>query len=203
LQLAFQYTVLVPEPFGEAGADGKRPVRYIQSRRLRLRTMSLRLATSAKEVYAHAAPDVILALVQHKIVRASLEEGLAEGRALLQVRGPCVFSPLSFRLSSSAPRSPDIPIRALKQVHNFLPVESLQRIFAAHPTAQSSSLWDTVAYLGLLACSACAFLPLADWFPTPHRRHAPSGRLPEHPPSHAAWRADRLAGLAGDFDGAL
>jgi hypothetical protein len=31
-------------------------------------------------------PEVILALVQHKIVRASLEEGLAEGRALLQVR---------------------------------------------------------------------------------------------------------------------
>jgi hypothetical protein len=50
LQLAFQYTVLVPEFVGEADKDGKRPVRYVQSRRLRLRTMSLKLATTAKEV---------------------------------------------------------------------------------------------------------------------------------------------------------
>eukprot|EP00959_Pyramimonas_sp_CCMP1952_P391993 8214244-Pyramimonas_sp.AAC.1 len=38
------------------------------------------------QVYASVDAEAVLALLQHKIVRASLEEGIAEGRLLLQRR---------------------------------------------------------------------------------------------------------------------
>jgi len=82
LQMVFQYTVMLPVT-SEADADGM-PTKYILSRRLRVNTVALKLGATPKEVYASADAEAILALLQHKIVRASLEEGIAEGQLLLQ-----------------------------------------------------------------------------------------------------------------------
>jgi hypothetical protein len=49
-------------------------------------TKALKLANTAREVYESADAEAVLALLTHKIVRASLDEGIKEGRLLLQVR---------------------------------------------------------------------------------------------------------------------
>ncbi|KAK3267501.1 hypothetical protein CYMTET_23947, partial [Cymbomonas tetramitiformis] len=74
LQLAFQYTIAVTD------GEGKQ----FLCRRLRLFTTSVKCTAKAQEVYQHANAETILSLLQHKIVRASLEEGIPEGRLLLQ-----------------------------------------------------------------------------------------------------------------------
>lgn len=76
IQLAFAYTTCVA-----GGAEGDRPVV-----RRKLRICNVRVDTSlhVKEVYRSANPDVIMSLMAHKIFRASLDEGVAEARLLLQ-----------------------------------------------------------------------------------------------------------------------
>lgn len=42
------------------------------------------MARTVRELYSEAVPDVILCLLVHKIIRATLDEGITEGRLLLQ-----------------------------------------------------------------------------------------------------------------------
>mmetsp|Transcript_35145 Transcript_35145/g.91272 ORF Transcript_35145/g.91272 Transcript_35145/m.91272 type:complete len:638 (-) Transcript_35145:739-2652(-) len=83
LQLAFQYTMLVPIQSDHLEAP-VHPTWYRLERRMRIHTVQVAIARTPKEVYSFADPETILALLMHKIVRACQEEGLAEARSLLQ-----------------------------------------------------------------------------------------------------------------------
>nr|XP_024383708.1 protein transport protein Sec24B-like isoform X2 [Physcomitrium patens] len=93
LQMAFQYSILVPRDGGTNtsqanGNPSNVPVSsgsqaYVVKRRLRLRTLQMDVAANFTELYESADTEVILAVLTHKIVRASLDEGVKEARALL------------------------------------------------------------------------------------------------------------------------
>lgn len=84
LQIAFQYTVVVPpEELPESGLiDASRP-RYSLKRRLRIRTLQYGTAQNINELYDSVDPEVILSILLHKVILASLEQGVREGRMLL------------------------------------------------------------------------------------------------------------------------
>eukprot|EP00193_Tetraselmis_chui_P003922 CAMPEP_0177762252 /NCGR_PEP_ID=MMETSP0491_2-20121128/6244_1 /TAXON_ID=63592 /ORGANISM="Tetraselmis chuii, Strain PLY429" /LENGTH=846 /DNA_ID=CAMNT_0019278291 /DNA_START=238 /DNA_END=2778 /DNA_ORIENTATION=+ len=82
LQLAFQYTMLVP--FHCDTPDDSNQTWYRLERRVRIHTVQVAIARSPAEVYNFADAESILALLMHKIVRACQDEGLAEARSLLQ-----------------------------------------------------------------------------------------------------------------------
>eukprot|EP00899_Mesostigma_viride_P006955 jgi/Mesvir1/16260/Mv08506-RA.2 len=105
VQVAFQYTILLPvhdegephsEPNGEPAVDAdgriassgthKRsgPVRFELHRRLRVHTAQREVAKLPKQVYDSVKVEVIICLLVHKIISACVEEGVEEGRLLLQ-----------------------------------------------------------------------------------------------------------------------
>lgn len=53
---------------------------------MRIRTVQLPLAKTAEDLFDHTDPEVVLSLLTHKLIRASLEEGLKEARMQVQVR---------------------------------------------------------------------------------------------------------------------
>jgi hypothetical protein len=93
VQLAFQYSILVPHN------DDARPLTtsrnhhnnsavssrqgYTLKRRLRIRTLQIGVAANYAELYESVEPEVILTVLTHKIIQASLEDGVKEARALL------------------------------------------------------------------------------------------------------------------------
>eukprot|EP00850_Spirogloea_muscicola_P012002 SM000076S21823 [mRNA] locus=s76:484591:488610:+ [translate_table: standard] len=117
LQLAFQYTVMLPiaaddEDGGESNVEAsrwrpaggspvtprRRRIRHVLRRRLRLRTLRVGVANSPAELFEAADPESTLSLLTHKarpqlklpqlkiggqIIQASLEQGVKEGRLLL------------------------------------------------------------------------------------------------------------------------
>ncbi|CAA0824302.1 sec23/sec24 transport family protein [Striga hermonthica] len=84
LQIAFQYSVIVPsdEPFPLGSGSSKRD-KYSLKRRLRIRTVQLDTARNISEIYDSVDPDVVLSILVHEVILSSLENGVREGRILL------------------------------------------------------------------------------------------------------------------------
>ncbi|PNT42196.1 hypothetical protein POPTR_004G201800v4 [Populus trichocarpa] len=84
LQIAFQYTVVVPpeelsSPRLVSASRGK----HLLKRRLRIRTLQFGTARNMNELYDNVDSEVVLSILVHKVILASLEQGVREGRMLL------------------------------------------------------------------------------------------------------------------------
>ena len=94
LQLAVIYTSVVrATATGDAGDAGNAGVtgnargageRWVVVRRLRLHTVQLPVARSARALLEAAQPEPLMVLLVHKVMRAAEEQGFREGRLLLQ-----------------------------------------------------------------------------------------------------------------------
>ncbi|KAL0370190.1 UNVERIFIED_CONTAM: protein transport protein Sec24B [Sesamum angustifolium] len=84
LQIAFQYTVVVPpdEPSLSGSSSSKR-TKYSLKRRLRIRTLQFGTARNINEIYDSVDPEVVLSILVHEVILSSLEHGVREGRILL------------------------------------------------------------------------------------------------------------------------
>ncbi|KAI4368701.1 hypothetical protein MLD38_017228 [Melastoma candidum] len=84
LQIAFQYSIVEPP---EAPSDPNKATsnrsRYSLKRRLRIRTIQYNAAQNMNELYDSVDPEGVLSLLVHKVILASLEQGVREGRMLL------------------------------------------------------------------------------------------------------------------------
>ncbi|KAK9122802.1 hypothetical protein Sjap_012404 [Stephania japonica] len=85
LQIAFQYSVVVPPEKTSATelTSTFRP-KYSVKRRLRIRTVQYQTAREISDLYDSVEPEVVLSILVHKVILASLEQGVREGRMLLQ-----------------------------------------------------------------------------------------------------------------------
>ncbi|XP_024987172.1 protein transport protein Sec24-like At3g07100 isoform X1 [Cynara cardunculus var. scolymus] len=84
LQLAFQYTVVVsPQELPTSGSGLTSRSKYTIKRRLRIRTMQFGVAHNINELYDSVEHEVVLSILVHKVILASLSEGVREGRMLL------------------------------------------------------------------------------------------------------------------------
>lgn len=84
LQLAFQYTVVVPpEELSSSGPSSTSGSKYSLKRRLRIRTMQFGTAHNINEIYDSVDPEAVLSILVHKVILASLDQGVREGRTLL------------------------------------------------------------------------------------------------------------------------
>ncbi|KAB1223128.1 Protein transport protein SEC24-1 [Morella rubra] len=84
LQIAFQYTVIVPpEELSNSGLSPATRPKHSLKRRLRIRTLQYGTAQNINEIYDTVDPEVVLSLLVHKVILASLEQGVREGRLLL------------------------------------------------------------------------------------------------------------------------
>ncbi|KAM7272639.1 hypothetical protein ACFE04_027302 [Oxalis oulophora] len=84
IQIAFQYTVVVPpaeEP--DTGLGTLNRGRYSLKRRLRIRTLQFGAAKDIAELYDSVDYEAVLSVLVHKVILASLEQGVREGRMLL------------------------------------------------------------------------------------------------------------------------
>ncbi|XP_028773087.1 protein transport protein sec24 isoform X1 [Neltuma alba] len=85
LQIAFQYTVVVPpEELSSSGTASTSRTKHSLKRRLRIRTLQFNAAQNMDELYDGVDSEVVLSLLVHKVILASLKEGVREGRMLLQ-----------------------------------------------------------------------------------------------------------------------
>uniref|UniRef100_A0A0A0LVF2 Sec23/Sec24 helical domain-containing protein n=1 Tax=Cucumis sativus TaxID=3659 RepID=A0A0A0LVF2_CUCSA len=82
VQIAFQYTVVVPPEELSSSLSSSRTGHSLK-RRLRIRTIQFGTAQNFNELYDSVEPEVVLSLLVHKVILASLEQGVREGRALL------------------------------------------------------------------------------------------------------------------------
>ncbi|XP_022142397.1 protein transport protein sec24, partial [Momordica charantia] len=82
VQIAFQYTVVVPPEELSSSVPSSRTEHSLK-RRLRIRTIQFGTAQNFNELYDSVEPEVVLSLLVHKVILASLEQGVREGRALL------------------------------------------------------------------------------------------------------------------------
>ncbi|CAI7906774.1 unnamed protein product, partial [Closterium sp. NIES-53] len=67
-----------------SGRKGGKRRGVVLRRRLRVKTICVDVAKGAREIYESADNESILTVLTHKVIRASLEEGVREGRLLLQ-----------------------------------------------------------------------------------------------------------------------
>ncbi|KAF3332055.1 protein transport protein SEC23-like protein [Carex littledalei] len=84
VQMAFQYSVI--EPVDESPANGPNSstsFKFCVKRRLRIRTLQFAVARNIHEIYDSVDTEAILSILVHKVILASLEEGVREGRNLL------------------------------------------------------------------------------------------------------------------------
>ncbi|EFJ23029.1 hypothetical protein SELMODRAFT_104389 [Selaginella moellendorffii] len=89
IQVAFQYTTLEPvseehEILSSRTESVCVRQKYTTKRWLRLRTLRMEIARNHKELYERADAEAIFCILTHKTIRASLEDGVKEGRLLLQ-----------------------------------------------------------------------------------------------------------------------
>ncbi|KAI3461288.1 hypothetical protein Pfo_017951 [Paulownia fortunei] len=84
LQIAFQYTVIVPlnEP-SISGSNPSKRANYSLKRRLRIRTLQFGTARNINEIYDSVDPEVVLSILVHEVILSCLENGVREGRILL------------------------------------------------------------------------------------------------------------------------
>lgn len=80
LQIAFQYTVVVPP---HELSDTLSRNKHTLKRRIRIRTLQFGTAHHINEIYDTVDPEVVLSVLVHKVILASLEHGVREGRILL------------------------------------------------------------------------------------------------------------------------
>lgn len=84
IQIAFQYTVVLPpKELSDSTSVSSSRGKYSLKRRLRIRTLQCGVAQNMNELYDSVDPEVILSLLVHKVILASLEQGVREGRILL------------------------------------------------------------------------------------------------------------------------
>lgn len=84
LQIAFQYTVVVPpEELSNSELISTSRAKHTLKRRLRIRTLQYGTARNISELYDSVDSEVVLSLLVHKVILASLEQGVREGRMLL------------------------------------------------------------------------------------------------------------------------
>ncbi|KAL9677266.1 hypothetical protein QQ045_005494 [Rhodiola kirilowii] len=83
LQIAFQYTVIVPRDESNSGISSASSAKSSVQRRIRIRTMQYGAAQNIRELYDSVYPEVVLSVLVHKVILASLEKGVREGRLLL------------------------------------------------------------------------------------------------------------------------
>ncbi|KAK4607811.1 hypothetical protein RGQ29_001572 [Quercus rubra] len=84
LQIAFQYTVVVPPAeLSNSELGFATRAKHSLKRRLRIRTCNLELLKMLTNCYDSVDPEVVLSLLVHKVILASLEQGVREGRMLL------------------------------------------------------------------------------------------------------------------------
>lgn len=85
IQIAFQYSVVVPpdESSNLRETSASRPKHSVK-RRLRIRTLQFGTAGNISELYDSVDSEVVLSILVHKVISASLEQGVREGRMLLQ-----------------------------------------------------------------------------------------------------------------------
>ncbi|KAG6763216.1 hypothetical protein POTOM_033754 [Populus tomentosa] len=84
LQIAFQYTVVVPpEELSASRLVSASRGKHLLQRRLRIRTLQFGTARNMNELYDSVDPEAVLSILVHKVILASLEQGVREGRMLL------------------------------------------------------------------------------------------------------------------------
>ncbi|KAL9235423.1 hypothetical protein vseg_010181 [Gypsophila vaccaria] len=84
LQIAFQYSVVVPpDELSSSGLNSASRPKFSIQRRLRIRTLQYGTARNINELYDSVDPEVVLSILVHKVILASLEQGVREGRLLL------------------------------------------------------------------------------------------------------------------------
>ncbi|KAG0481046.1 hypothetical protein HPP92_011613 [Vanilla planifolia] len=85
LQIAFQYSTVVPdeEALKTESNSGPRPT-FLVKRRLRIRTIQYTTAGSINDLYDNVDSETVLSILVHKVILASLEQGVREGRLLLR-----------------------------------------------------------------------------------------------------------------------
>ncbi|CAM6129440.1 unnamed protein product [Calypogeia fissa] len=90
VQIAFKYTVMIRADEEEKYANGKKDAslagkghKFVLNKRIRIRTVQLGVARNMYELFESSDPEVILTILTHKIIKASLDEGVKEGRILL------------------------------------------------------------------------------------------------------------------------
>ncbi|XP_042463000.1 protein transport protein sec24-like [Zingiber officinale] len=84
LQLAFQYSIVVPqEDTDTSESNSARSSKFCVKRRLRIRTLQYSSASNMNELYDSVDPEATLSILVHKVILASLKEGVREGRLLL------------------------------------------------------------------------------------------------------------------------
>ncbi|GAV70341.1 zf-Sec23_Sec24 domain-containing protein/Sec23_trunk domain-containing protein/Sec23_helical domain-containing protein/Sec23_BS domain-containing protein [Cephalotus follicularis] len=84
IQIAFQYTVVVPPeelPNSELVSESRS--KYSLKRRLRIRTLQFGTAQNINELFDSIDSEVVLSVLVHKVILATLEQGVREGRILL------------------------------------------------------------------------------------------------------------------------
>eukprot|EP00898_Chlorokybus_atmophyticus_P008263 jgi/Chlat1/8438/Chrsp80S07919 len=87
VQMAFQYTVLVPvEAVEDDASNGStnHHGRWMLQRRLRLLNAQAKVAHKLNNLYDATNADIVLTLLTHKVIAATREEGIQEGKGLLQ-----------------------------------------------------------------------------------------------------------------------
>ncbi|PIA28240.1 hypothetical protein AQUCO_07200115v1 [Aquilegia coerulea] len=85
IQIAFQYTVVVPpDESSTPGLTSATRLKHSLKRRLRIRTLQFATAGNISELYDSVDSEVVLSILVHKVILASLEQGVREGRMLLQ-----------------------------------------------------------------------------------------------------------------------
>ncbi|XAR60149.1 hypothetical protein NMG60_11033403 [Bertholletia excelsa] len=84
MQIAFQYTVVVPpEELSNSSVSSASRNKHSLKRRLRIRTLQYVAARNINELYDSVDPEAVLSILVHKVILASLEQGVREGRMLL------------------------------------------------------------------------------------------------------------------------
>ncbi|XP_031503829.1 uncharacterized protein LOC116266660 isoform X1 [Nymphaea colorata] len=85
IQIAFQYTVVVPhEETPSSGSSSSFKNSHSLRRRLRIRTLQYNVAQHINELYDGVDSEVVLSILVHKVIQVSLEQGVREGRILLR-----------------------------------------------------------------------------------------------------------------------
>lgn len=82
VQMAFEYTVIFPSSSPQ-DAQGEDAGAYVRQRRRRVSTAQVSVAAGKKALLESADPEAMLALLTHKVVKASQREGLEEARLML------------------------------------------------------------------------------------------------------------------------
>ncbi|KAL5710636.1 Protein transport protein S23 D [Ranunculus cassubicifolius] len=85
IQFVFQYSVIVPPDQSQnPGLTSASRSKHTLQRRIRVRTLQYGTASNISELYDSVDSEVVLSILVHKVMLASLEKGVREGRSLLQ-----------------------------------------------------------------------------------------------------------------------